>query len=194
MKKQIVWIHGFAGRPNNSNFMQMVKCNPQFDWYSIEVDHHALASAEKIDRYIAEHNVAMVAGTSLGGFYTLCAHFAGPKLVVNPATNPVRDLRQFLGHNVYKAGRPDGQTDFEFTEEMLNEFGQLVPNTSNVVCHYTAHDGLLGEDIKKEYEQLFEERLLIPDNILPGHFLTGQYVKTAFTETVNQLLTENHKD
>lgn len=187
--KTILWIHGFAGRPNNPNFMEMKKNNPLFNWYSIEVDHHALSSMEKINRFIAEHDVAMVAGTSLGGFYALCANFNGPKMVVNPATNPVRDLRQFLGHNCYKKGRPDGQTDFEFTEEMLAEYALLKQQpTKNVLCHYTAHDTLLGEEIKNEYEQLFEQKEQIAEDLLPGHFLTSRYVATAFTEALNRLL------
>lgn len=187
--KEILWIHGFCGRPYSNNFKEMEKYNPQYQWFSIEVDHHALASMEKINRYIAEHDVALVAGTSLGGFYALCAEFDGPKMVVNPATNPVCQLRQFLGHNTYKPGRLDGQTDFVFTNEMLAEFGLLKPrSTANSLCHYTAHDTVLGEDVKNDYIQLFEKRKKINEDLLPGHFLSVEYVRTVFTEDLQRLL------
>lgn len=179
-KKCILWIHGFCGRPNNEHFLEMQKHSPQYEWYSIEVDHHALASMEKINDYIRTHDVCLVAGTSLGGYYAMCADFNGSKLVVNPVMNPVRDLRQFLGTNTYKPGRPDGQTDFEFTEEMLMEFGKLKhDNLANVLCHFTAHDPVLGEDIKKEYEKSFYYLKKIDEKLLPGHFLTFNYAKAT---------------
>ena len=177
-KKKILWIHGFAGCPDNVHVKEMRKRYPEYDWYSIEVDHHAKASMEKINAYIRENDVCLVAGTSLGGYYTMCAEYDGPKLVVNPVTDPVRDLKKFVGKCCYKPGRPDGQTEFEFTEEMLNEFGELHhDNLYNVLCHYTAHDQLLGEDIKKDYEQMFYMLEMMDEKILPEHFMTFKYVK-----------------
>ena len=179
-KQTVLWIHGFCGRPNNETFLEMRKQNPQYEWYSIEVDHHALASMEKINNYIRTHDVGLVAGTSLGGYYAMCADFSGCKWVVNPVMDPVRDLRMFLGHNTYKPGRPDGQTDFDFTEEMLMEFGELQPGElTHVLCHYTAHDQLLGEEIKKDYEKTFYFLQEIDEKLLPGHFLTFKYAKAT---------------
>lgn len=177
-KRTILWIHGFAGCPDNVHVKEMRKRYPEYEWYSIEVDHHAKASMEKINAYIRENDVCLVAGTSLGGYYTMCAEYDGPKLVVNPVTNPIRDLKQFVGKCCYKPGRPDGQTEFEFTEEMLNEFGELhYDNLYNVLCHYTAHDQLLGEDIKKDYEQIFYKLEMLDEKILPEHFMTFKYVR-----------------
>lgn len=177
-KRIILWIHGFAGCPDNAHVKEMRKRYPEYEWYSIEVDHHAKASMEKINSYIRANDVCLVAGTSLGGFYAMCAEYDGPKLVVNPVTNPVRDLRQFVGKCCYKPGRPDGQTEFEFTEEMLNEFAELhYSNLCNVVCHYTAHDQVLGEDIKKDYEQMFYILEMMGEKILPEHFMTFKYVR-----------------
>lgn len=176
----ILWIHGFGGRPNDEHFLEMQKQNPQYEWHSIEVDHHALASMQKINNFIRTHDVCLVAGISLGGYYAMCADFGGCKLVVNPVTDPVRDLRQFLGKNTYKPGRPDGQTDFDFTEEMLMEFGKLEhDNLANVLCHYTAHDPLLGEEIKKDYEKTFYYLKQMDEKLLPGHFLTSKYAKAT---------------
>lgn len=177
-KHTILWIHGFAGCPNNVHIKEMRKRYPEYEWYSIEVDHHAKASMEKINAYIRENDVSLVAGTSLGGYYAVYAEYDGPKLVVNPVANPVRDLRQFLGKCCFKPGRPDGQTEFEFTEEMLGEFGELhYDKLHNVLCHYTAHDHVLGEDIKKDYEQIFYRLEMMDEKILPDHFMTFKYIK-----------------
>lgn len=124
-RKLILWIHGFAGKPDNDSVQEMRRRYPAYDFYSIEVDHRAVASMEKINAFIQSHEVALVAGTSCGGFYAMCARFDGPRLVVNPVVDPVRDLRQFLGANTYKPGRPDGQTTFLFTEEMRRSMPPL---------------------------------------------------------------------
>lgn len=186
---KILWIHGFAGKPDNDTVKEMRKRYPMYEFHSIEVDHHAKASMDKINAYIREQGIDLVAGTSLGGYYAMCSEFDGPKFVVNPVTDPVRDLRQFLGPNTYKPRRPDGQTDFVFTEEMLYEFGELeLQPLDKVICHHTAHDQVLGEAIKEDYVRIFSQRQEIEDTILPNHFLTFRYVKSCFGETLSKLI------
>lgn len=188
-KPHILWIHGFAGRSNNDTVLEMIKKYPQYSIYSIEVDHHALQSMQKIDDYIRQHHVDLVAGTSLGGYFAMCADTDSPKFVVNPVMDPVHDLRQFLGKNTYKPGREDGQTEFDFTEEMLNEFSTLhIRNLERTLCHYTAHDALLGEDIKKKYQEAFYHLEQIDEKILPGHFMTFSYVKRAMKQPLFAIL------
>ena len=185
---KILWIHGFGGRPDNDKVKEMRRSYPMYEFHSIEVDHHAKASMNKINAYIREQGIDLVAGTSLGGYYAMCSEFDGPKLVVNPVTDPVRDLRKFLGPNTYKPGRPDGQTDFIFTEEMLNEFGELVLQPlDRVVCHHTPHDQLLGEAIKEDYARMFTQRQEMEEAVLPNHFLSFRYVKSSFGETLKNI-------
>lgn len=188
-KTIILWIHGFAGKANNDTVKAMRKYHPEYEILSIEVDHHAIASMKKIDAYIAGHpELTLVAGTSLGGFYAMCANTRLPKLVVNPVINPVRDLHQFLGMNTYKPGREDGQTDFEFTEEMLHEFSELKTRSLyNVLCHHTVHDHVLGESIKKEYRKMFFHIQELDEKTLPNHFLTFNYAKKGFGKAVEYL-------
>lgn len=189
--KKILWIHGFCGRPNNENIEYMKKLYSQYDIYAIEVDHHAKASLEKINTYIKDNNVDLVAGTSLGGFYTMCADFDGPKLVVNPAMEPIVELRQFIGKNSYKPGRPDGQRGFDFTESMLEEFGELTLQPLNkTICHYTPHDNVLGEDAKQKYKEHFFFLQEMDKKILPGHFLSKTYIKEVLGKTFDQMLSE----
>lgn len=146
-QKLILWIHGFAGKPDNDSVQEMRRHYPAYDFYY------------------------------------------GPKLVVNPVVDPVRDLRQFLGEYTYKPGRPDGQTTFLFTEEMLQEYATLeVQPLSRTLCHHTAHDHVLGEAIKADYARMSSQRQEIADNILPNHFLTFRYVKTVFGQTLEDIL------
>lgn len=180
MKKIILWIHGFAANPVNETFKEMKKLYSEYEWYPIEVTHYALDSMGKINDFIKVHmdEIALVSGTSLGGFYAMCSTYDGPKLVINPVVTPSRDLHQFIGHNCYKPGRQDGLSDFEFTEAMLEEFGQLSYTAGeNIYCLYTTNDQVLGADIKTEYEHLFKHKQMVDPKILPGHFLTFKFVQ-----------------
>lgn len=191
MKKKILWIHGFCGRPNNENIEYMKALYPQYDIYAIEVDHHAKASMEKINAHIKDNKVDLVAGTSLGGYYAMCAEFGGPKLVVNPVIHPFIELRQFLGRNSYKPGRPDGLGEFEFTQAMLDEFRKLILQPLNkTICHYTAHDKVLGEDIKQKYAETFFFLREIDEKILPGHYLSKKYINEEMGKTLDNFFDE----
>jgi len=186
---KILWIHGFCGRPNNESVEYMKALYPQYDIYAIEVDHHARASIDKINAYIRDNDVNVVAGTSLGGFYALCSEFDGPRLVVNPVIEPIVELRQFLGKNSYKPGRPDGQEEFEFTEEMLNEFGTLqLQSLDKALCHYTTHDTVLGADMMQKYLSTFYFLREIDEKVLPGHPLAKKYIKNEFGKAVENML------
>lgn len=192
-KKKILWIHGFCGRPNNENIEYMKSLYSQYDIYAIEVDHHAKTSVDKINAFIRDNDVSIVAGTSLGGFYTLCAVFDGPKLVVNPVIEPIEEMKQFLGINTYKPGRPDGQNEFEFTEDMLKEFGELhLQPLDKTICHHTAHDKVLGEDIKSKYQETFYFLMEIDKKVLPGHSLTKKYIKEVLDTTFEKMLLGIH--
>lgn len=188
----ILWIHGFAGRANNDIVQCMRKHYPEHVFHSIEVDHHAISSMEKINTFIKDNKTDLVAGTSLGGFYAMCAGFDGPKFVINPVTDPQKDLAQFLGENTYKPGREDGQTTFIFTEQLLKLFGELeIGSLSKNICHYTAHDQVLGEGIKDNYNDLFYYLKQIDEKVLPSHFLTHKYIKKDFGEELKKITEES---
>ena len=174
-----VYIHGFAGSIHSDVVGNLRKYCPWLEWCPLEVDHHVDASVGKINAFLREHaDVAYLIGSSLGGFYVLCADFNGEKIVVNPVLNPMSTLKKSVGTHAYRGRREDGARDFKFTMQDLFAFKRWKPqDTPQTLCHYTAHDQVLGEEVKREYPKFFLHAEMCPD--LQNHFMNEHYIKHA---------------
>lgn len=184
---KVVYIHGFAGSIHSNTVGDLNKYYPQFEWCPIEVNHNVEESVGKINRFIKENpDVKCLIGSSLGGFYVLCADFAGRKLVVNPVLNPMSSLKQFVGTNKYRGRRENGDTEFKFTMQDLFRFKKFTPHdTPMTICHYTPNDQVLG-DIKRDYQKFFAHSEMTPD--LQNHFVNEHYIKHKLGEVLLPLL------
>lgn len=172
-----VYIHGFAGSIHSNTVGNLRKYYPDLEWCPIEVNHHPDESIAKINQFIqANPDVKYLIGSSLGGFYVLCADFAGRKLVVNPVLNPMSSLKKAVGVNQYRGRRENGDTSFRFTMQDLFAFKHFTPHdTPLTICHYTPHDPVLGDDIKRDYRRFFAHAEQTPD--LRSHFMDEHYIK-----------------
>ena len=80
-----VYIHGFAGSIHSDTITNFRKYYPDLEWCPLEVNHLVDESVKKINDFLAANpDVKYLIGSSLGGFYVLCADFAGRKVVINP--------------------------------------------------------------------------------------------------------------
>ena len=60
----------------------------------------------------------------------------------------------------------------------LFAFKKWKPQDSPLtLCHYTAHDQVLGEDVKREYPKFFAHAEMCGD--LQNHFMNEHYIKHA---------------
>ena len=75
---KIVYIHGFAGSIHSETISFFRKYYPEYEWCPLEVDHRVDYSVQKINDFLSANNdVQALVGSSLGGFYVLCANFEG---------------------------------------------------------------------------------------------------------------------
>lgn len=193
--RKILWLHGFGGSAKSGIVNFLRKYYPQFDWVTPELNHHPGESIAKINELLKDGDYAAVLGTSLGGFYAVCCDFRGPELVINPAVNPYETIQKHLGKNKWFGQRSDGATEFIVTEDDVKEFLDWPLPVGNddcitptgeeafpgmlpdrILCHYTEHDQLLGEEIKADYERLFSNREMMTHHVLPGHVVTESYI------------------
>ena len=183
-----VFIHGFAGSIHSDVVGNLRKYYPELEWCPIEVSHRADESIEKINDFLKTHSdVRYLIGSSLGGFYVLCADFNGRKIVVNPSLNPASSLRNSVGTHTYRGRREDGAKTFKFTTQDLFAFRKWKPkDTPLTVCHYTPSDPVLGENIKLEYQRFFAHAEMTPD--LSGHFMNEHYIKHKLRELLQDEL------
>ncbi len=196
VNRKILWLHGFGGSPKSGIVNFLRKYYPQFDWVAPELNHHPGESIEKINEILSgSDDVAAIIATSLGAFYAICSDFRGPELVINPAVTPYETIAKHLGVNRWFGPRSDGATQFTVTEADVEEFKafplpvgdencitpfgeEAFPGMlpERILCHYTEHDQLLGEDVKALYEGLFPNREMMTHHVLPGHVVTESYI------------------
>lgn len=148
-KKKILYIHGFCSSAQTGTVNRLREVLRDCDVHAIDVNHHPKESIKLIEDYVSEHGIDLLMGTSLGGYFTLCAQVDCPKLAVNPATNPEVSLDQpsMMGHLRYFNPREDGNWYFDFGPDNLLEFRgvefHITPDTY-ILC--SDHDELLGDN------------------------------------------------
>ena len=150
MKKKILYIHGFCSSAQTGTVGRLRQVlDSSCEVHAFDVNHHPVESIRKIEEYVVEQGIDLLLGTSLGGYYTLCAHVSCPKVAVNPAINPEVSLNhpEMMGRLRYFNPRQDGNWYFEFGPENLLEFRgiefDITPDTY-ILC--SDHDELLGDN------------------------------------------------
>lgn len=86
--KKILYIHGFCSSAQTGTANRIREVFDQCDVHAIDVNHHPAESIALIEQYVRDNNIDLLIGTSLGGYFTLCADVDCIKVAVNPATDP----------------------------------------------------------------------------------------------------------
>lgn len=147
--KKILYIHGFCSSAQTGIVARIRKVFSDCDIHAIDVNHHPAQSITLIEQYVRDNGIDILIGTSLGGYYTLCANVDCVKVAANPATNPehMLDHSDMMGHLRYFNPRQDGNWYFDFSRENLLEFRgidfHVTPDTY-IIC--SDHDELLGDN------------------------------------------------
>ena len=147
--KRILYIHGFCSSAQTATVHRLREVLTDCEVHAIDVNHHPAESIAKIERYVADNGIDLLIGTSLGGYYTLCARVDCIKVAVNPATDPEHSLDhpEMMGHLRYFNPREDGNWYFDFGPENLLEFRginfYITPDTHIITSD---RDELLGDN------------------------------------------------
>lgn len=155
--KKLLYIHGFRSSAQSSTILTLKKMYKDLEVHAFDVTHHPVESIRKIEQYIAQHDIDILAGSSLGGYYTLCARVDIPKIAVNPPLHPENSLQYLpeIGHEVeYYNPRADGVQTFTCQPSDLDEF-RGIEHYITPVTHIIGsdHDELLG-DHSEEFQSL----------------------------------------
>ena len=175
-KKKLLYIHGFRSSACSSTIVGLKANYHDVEVHAFDVTHHPVESIKKIEDYIAEHDIDILAGTSLGGYYTLCAKVDIPKIAVNPAINPENSVSILsgIGEEVeYYHPREDGVQTFKCTLADLDEFRGIekyITPVTHIIC--SDHDEVLG-DLRPQYRELVGERF--HESSQMGHRITPEF-------------------
>lgn len=158
---KLLYIHGFRSSAKSSTILTLRENYTDVEVHAFDVTHHPVESIKKIEDYVAQHGIDILAGSSLGGYYTLCAKVDIPKIAVNPAISPENSLKYLpeIGHTVeYYNPREDGVQTFTCQLSDLDEF-RGIEKYITPVTHIIGsdHDELLGDNSSK-YRELVGDR------------------------------------
>ena len=177
MKKKIFYIHGFRSSARSSTILALKKLYTDYEVHAFDVTHHPVPSIKKIEDYVKEHNIDILAGTSLGGYYTLCARVDVVKIAVNPAVAPEDSLKYLpeMGQVVeYYNPREDGVQTLHCRLSDLDEFRGIEKFiTPQTYIIGSDHDELLG-DLTDQYRNLVGERYYGSSQL--GHRITPEFI------------------
>lgn len=92
--KKILYIHGYNSSGTTGKSMQEIfkKYFPQYEVLAPKISPIYSEAKQTIDNVINENDIALVIGTSLGGFDTLMIDKPVLKLIINPTLDPFGTL------------------------------------------------------------------------------------------------------
>lgn len=191
-KKKLLYIHGFRSSAQSSTILTIKANYHDVEVHAFDVTHHPVESIKKIEAYVLEHGIDILAGTSLGGYYALCAKVDIPKIAVNPVIAPENSLSFLpeIGEEVdYYNPREDGVQTFRCTLGDLDVFRGIEKHITPVTHIIgSAHDELLG-DLHELYRGLVGDRFHESSQL--GHRITPEFTAIPtgdFYKVLHQLL------
>jgi len=124
----ILYLHGFASCGNSTKTQLLKKYFGEKEVLSPDLPVDPVEAVHFIKKYIIEHDIDLLIGSSLGGFYA--SYFAEllemRAVLINPSTQPFISLAPYVGTNDYWCK----DETFEFSREHLKslfEFAVGVP-------------------------------------------------------------------
>ena len=124
----ILYLHGFASCGNSNKTAVLKEYFGEKEVLSPDLPIDPVEAVRFIKKYIIEHDIDLLIGSSMGGFYA--SYFAEllemRAVLINPSTQPFITLAPYVGTNEYWCK----DEAFEFTRKHLKslfEFAVGVP-------------------------------------------------------------------
>lgn len=127
---QIIYTHGFNSGPSTGSGKKLREAFPDLPLTVLTYDsawdfNRIFAKLVNEAAAILKNGPAVLAGSSLGGYYTarLADSFNLPCVLVNPCNDPQASLAQFLGEN----HSFEDNHAWQFTQDVLESYEPLNP-------------------------------------------------------------------
>lgn len=123
---RIMYVHGI-GSSGGGNTVNMIKKYFPNDYiYSPDIPTTPIDAFEFIREAVKEHNINLIIGTSLGGFYTMMISGI-PKIIINPAMEAPINIDKCIGRGIHEFLRPrkNGETHYNIDQTFIDELTYL---------------------------------------------------------------------
>ncbi len=159
-----IYIHGAGSGAKSATKSAFLTYMPEYDWICPEVDENPQQSIGKINEYVKVFSPEIIAGTSMGGFYTFYADAPDAIKVVCNATVTIEKVLRKIGYGTYPffCEREDGRTEYTIDESLVRTFIQyrnshmIIPGRINLAV-FSTDDELVGQVESRKNAKLLEE-------------------------------------
>jgi predicted esterase YcpF (UPF0227 family) len=121
---KIIYFHGLGSGCNSGTVTYLRLKLPDVQIIAEDMPVEPEAAIAKARKMCEEHQPDIIMGTSYGGFLCFRCHGDFKKVVVNPAFSISAFIRDVLGlgKQEYFCARTDGETSYEVTQELIDDF------------------------------------------------------------------------
>ena len=159
-----IYIHGLGSGAKSGTSSAFVHYFPEYEWLCPEVNEDPEESEAIIQEYIRVFQPKMIAGTSMGGLYTIYANAPDTiKVVVNATVGVEHVLRKVgYGKHPFYCEREDGRTEYELSETVVRKFTSykashhFILGAKNLAV-FSKDDELVGQVESRKNAKLLEE-------------------------------------
>lgn len=164
MKPYALYIHGMGSGAKSGTKSSLGRYLDQYEWLSPEVSHDPEESLAILNEWAAVFQPALIAGTSMGGFYNLFVDCpTAIKLTVNPTYNIENVMRKVgYGKHKYLCERENGETEYVIDEPLVRKFidyrqnHEIIPGVRNIAV-FSSDDELVGKENSKKNAAVLEK-------------------------------------
>lgn len=159
-----LYIHGMGSGAKSGTKSSLGHYLSEYEWLSPEVSHHPEESIALLNEWATAFQPALIAGTSMGGFYNLFIDCPSAiKLVVNPTYNIENVMRKVgYGKHKYHCERENGETEYVIDEPLVRLFinyraeHPILLGVRNIAV-FSTDDELVGKENSKKNAAALEK-------------------------------------
>jgi predicted esterase YcpF (UPF0227 family) len=154
MMKTILYIHGYRSNSGARKAAELKQMFPDCKVLVPDLDYNHYTAQEmeaQIKEIIEKNHVDMLVGSSLGGFFALCATkwFEGPVWGINPAIHPVEQFNKHIVPKLQKRApqlMPIAMKNLESYQKCEDEvFAKLPKREHQINLALSTDDDTLGD-------------------------------------------------
>ena len=190
--KKIVFLHGFGSSGSTKTADYLRTKLPDAEIISPDIPLEPEEALRELNKLCHDINPDVIIGTSMGAMYAQQMH-GFRKILVNPALHVSQIMRQNMGINQFTNPRKDGETDFNITEWLCDDYeimekdqfyGITAYDKAHTYAFFGTEDTLVNG--YEEYLKYYSNATQYPG----GHSLLQKWVKAYVLPCVMQLLEE----
>lgn len=158
-----LYIHGMGSGAKSGTKTSLGHYLDNYEWLNPELPTDPEQAMAILDDYAQVFQPRLVAGTSMGGLYTLFVKAPeAVKVVINPTYNVETTLRKLgYGKHPYHCERENGEREYVIDEPLVRRYMQLrdtrqIEPSRRMIALFSSDDEIVGREPSKQNAKAME--------------------------------------